>query len=142
MRTTNYTLQRAINICHSLNTEQIKVQISRKSTLCSVQIICTVNQVSGICAPCKVPFIKNAKLSQQNRSRKPRGGDVQLYSFFNLGDRWCVCVCVWSEPRPGRFNFGKDTVPLTFSHHVSYIQDRRTATPQSTLFIYLVNKYI
>jgi len=31
---------------------------------------------------------------------------------------------------------------LTFRHHASYIQDRRTATPQSTLFIYLVNKYI
>jgi len=31
---------------------------------------------------------------------------------------------------------------LTFMHHASYIQDRRTATPQSTLFIYLVNKYI
>jgi hypothetical protein len=32
--------------------------------------------------------------------------------------------------------------PLTFILHASYIQDRRTATPQSTLFIYLVNKYI
>ena len=31
---------------------------------------------------------------------------------------------------------------LTFRHHASYIQDRRTATPHSTLFIYLVNKYI
>jgi len=31
---------------------------------------------------------------------------------------------------------------LTFRHHASYIQDRRTATLQSTLFIYLVNKYI
>ena len=26
---------------------------------------------------------------------------------------------------------------LTFRHHASYIQDRRTATPQSTLFIYI-----
>jgi len=31
---------------------------------------------------------------------------------------------------------------LTFRHHASYIKDRRIATPQSTLFIYLVNKYI
>ena len=29
---------------------------------------------------------------------------------------------------------------LTFRHHLSYIQDRRTATPQSTLFIYLVQQ--
>ena len=31
---------------------------------------------------------------------------------------------------------------LTFRHHASYTQDRHTATPQSTLFIYSVNKYI
>ena len=31
---------------------------------------------------------------------------------------------------------------LTFRHHASYIEDSRTATPQSTLFIYLVNKDI
>ena len=31
--------------------------------------------------------------------------------------------------------------PDTFRHHASYIQDRRTATPQSTLFVHLVNKY-
>ena len=31
---------------------------------------------------------------------------------------------------------------LTFRHHASYIQDRRTATPQSTLFIYSVNEHI
>ena len=31
---------------------------------------------------------------------------------------------------------------LTFRHHAYYIQDRCTATPQSTLFIYLVMKYI
>jgi len=31
---------------------------------------------------------------------------------------------------------------LTFRHHASYIYDRRTAIPQSTLFIYSVNKYI
>jgi len=28
------------------------------------------------------------------------------------------------------------TKALTFRHHASYIYDRRTATPQSTLFIY------
>ena len=31
---------------------------------------------------------------------------------------------------------------LNFSHPAFYIWDRRTATPHSTLFIYLVNKYI
>ena len=57
MRNTNCTLQRVINICHSLNTEQIKVQISRKSTLCSVRIICALNQDSGKCASCKAVFL-------------------------------------------------------------------------------------
>jgi hypothetical protein len=33
-------------------------------------------------------------------------------------------------------------VDLTFKHHTSYILDKRTAPPHSTLFIYLVNKYI
>ena len=37
--------------------------------------------------------------------------------------------------------FSKST-PLTFRHQASYILDRRTATPQSTIFINLVNKYI
>ena len=31
---------------------------------------------------------------------------------------------------------------LTFRHHASYIYDRCTATPQSTLFVHSVNKYI
>ena len=31
---------------------------------------------------------------------------------------------------------------LTFRHQAFYIQNRPTATPQSALFIYLVNKYI
>ena len=31
---------------------------------------------------------------------------------------------------------------LTFRHHASYIWHRPTAIPQSTLFIYLFNKYI
>ena len=31
---------------------------------------------------------------------------------------------------------------LIFMHRTSYIQDRHTATPHSTLFIYLINKYI
>jgi len=36
----------------------------------------------------------------------------------------------------------REQIILTFRHHASYIQDRRTAIPQSALFIYLVNKYI
>jgi hypothetical protein len=31
---------------------------------------------------------------------------------------------------------------LTFRHQASYVQDRRTATLQRILFLYLVNKYI
>ena len=31
---------------------------------------------------------------------------------------------------------------LTFRHRASSIKDRRFATPQRTLFIYLINKYI
>ena len=73
MRTTNYTLQRVINICHSLNTEQIKVQISRKSTLCSVQIICTVFRVSGKRPSCKVPFIRNANFHIRTGHESPEG---------------------------------------------------------------------
>ena len=34
------------------------------------------------------------------------------------------------------------TSRLTFRHHASYIQGRRTATPQSTLFVYSVNKHL
>ena len=39
-----------------------------------------------------------------------RGGvEIYLYSFFNLGARWCGC----STPRPGRFTPGKkDPVPI------------------------------
>jgi hypothetical protein len=100
MRTTNYTLRRVINIYHSLNTEQIKVQISRKSTLCSVQIICTVIRVSGKCASCKVSFISNENFHTRIGHENPRGGeDVQLYSFFNLGARWGGWV-VKTTPRP------------------------------------------
>ena len=44
--------------------------------------------------------------------------------------------CVWIRLERTTSN------SLTFRHRVSYIQDRRTATPQSTFFIYLVNKYI
>jgi len=109
MRTTNYTLQRATNICHSLNTEQIKVKISRKSTLCSVQIICTVNQVSGTCASCKVPFIKNANFHIRTGHEIPEG--EKMYSS-TLSLTSVIDGGAWAEPRPGRFTSGKDTVPL------------------------------
>jgi hypothetical protein len=36
--------------------------------------------------------------------RRDRG--IQLYSFFNLGDRWCG----WSTPPPGRFITGNNSV--------------------------------
>ena len=35
-----------------------------------------------------------------------------------------------------------ETAVLTFRDHASCIQDRRSATLQRTLFIYLINKYI
>ena len=43
---------------------------------------------------------------------------------------------------PSSFIPLQNVVYLTFMHHASYIRDRRTATPHSTLFIYLVKKYI
>jgi hypothetical protein len=50
---------------------------------------------------------------------------------------------------PGKFPTHKKTASRfsfsyisTFSHHASSIQDRLTASPQGTLFIYSVNKYI
>ena len=36
------------------------------------------------------------------------GVKAYLYSFFNLGARWGG----WLTPRPGRFNPGKDPVPI------------------------------
>ena len=51
---------------------------------------------------CKVKFT----LEQDTN---PRGeGEVQLYSFFNLGARWCG----WSKPRLGRFTSGKNPVHI------------------------------
>ena len=38
-----------------------------------------------------------------------------------------------------RRNRSHQFVCLTFMHHESYIKDRRTATPHTTIFIYLVN---
>jgi len=38
--------------------------------------------------------------------------------------------------------FNKYRYALTFRHHASHVKDKRTATPQSTLFMYIVNKYI
>ena len=75
----------------------------------------------------------------------------------------CVCVCVITVPRPSslprvsskasfRFIIRNPLFPssssqssshyssLTFRHHASYIQDRRTAPPRSTLFIQGVRK--
>ena len=64
-----------------------------------------------------------------------RGKDCQLYDY-NIHGKPRLSVRsiqrqIWGARRPR----------LTFRHHASYIQDRRTATPQSMLFTYLVNKY-
>ena len=48
----------------------------------------------------------------------------------------------WRGPQDGRSPLSMTN--LSFRHHASYIEVRRTATPHSTLFIYsyLVNNYI
>jgi hypothetical protein len=48
------------------------------------------------------------KILHSNRPQRPRLGDVKIYSFFNLGARWCG----WSSPRSGRFNPERDRVPI------------------------------
>jgi len=53
--------------------------------------------------------------------------------FHNVTFFWFVtrfCKEIYIQP------------PLTFRHHASSKQDRRSATLQRTLFIYLINKYI
>ena len=61
---------------------------------------------------------------------------IYLIIFFGLS----LTIFVYSSTKCRVFP--NVTLTLTFRHHASYIQDRRIATPQSTLFIYLVNKYI
>ena len=59
-----------------------------------------------------------------------------------------LCLCALCKGRVevterwGRRRKQLLDILLTFRHHASYIQDRCTATPHSTLFIYLINKYI
>jgi hypothetical protein len=50
----------------------------------------------------KVKVTLELAMKTQRRSR-----DIALL-FFNLGVRWSG----WSTPRPGRFNPGKDPVPI------------------------------
>jgi hypothetical protein len=47
------------------------------------------------------------KFTLEQATKAQRGVEVYLYSFFNLGARWCG----WSTPRPGRFTPGKEPVP-------------------------------
>ena len=69
------------------------------------------NAVQGISGMQVRVKVKVKVSSLQNRSRRSRGGvKVQLYTFFNLGARWGE----WSTPRPGRFNSGKDKVPIVW----------------------------
>jgi len=46
---------------------------------------------------------------KSNGPRRPSGGvEVWLYSFFNLGAKWCG----WSTSRPGRLTPGNPRFPL------------------------------
>ena len=46
------------------------------------------------------------------------------------------------RPQGGNYKASENTMDLTFKHRASSIQDRRFATLQRTLFIYLINKYV
>ena len=46
-----------------------------------------------------LPVTRSVQLTLEQATKAQRGEDVQLYSFFNLGNRWGG----WSKPRPGRF---------------------------------------
>jgi hypothetical protein len=48
------------------------------------------------------------KFIPEQATKAHRGGEVQIYSFFNLGATWSG----WSTPIPGRFIPEKD--PVTF----------------------------
>jgi len=50
------------------------------------------------------------KFTLEQAMKAHRGGEVYLYSFFNLGARWGG----WSTPRPGRSTPGKDPVPNVY----------------------------
>ena len=52
-------------------------------------------------------IMAKVKLTLDQATRFQRGSRVIALLFFNLGAR-----CGWSEPRPGRFTPGKDTVPI------------------------------
>ena len=56
----------------------------------------------------KVKDWPRQKFTLGQAAKAQRGAEVLLYSFFNLGARWGV----WSTPRPGRFDAGKDLVPI------------------------------
>jgi hypothetical protein len=48
------------------------------------------------------------KLTLEQAMKAQRESTGNLYSFFNLGNRWGG----WSTPRPGRFTPGNDPVPI------------------------------
>jgi hypothetical protein len=64
-----------------------------------------------IVAAIELPNFKvkvKVKFTLEQTTKAQRGVEVELYSFLNLGARWGG----WSTPRPGRFNRGKDPVPI------------------------------
>jgi hypothetical protein len=50
-------------------------------------------------------YAVSVRFALEQAIRHTREGEVQLYSFFNLGVKWGV----WSTPHPSRFTPGKDT---------------------------------
>ena len=61
----------------------------------------------------------------------PAHGDVQLYSFFNLGARWAG----WSKPIPGRFISNKDQVPFIKNIRMESKSRIRRALPPYNIYI-------
>jgi hypothetical protein len=56
----------------------------------------------------KVKVRVKVKFTLEQATKTGGGVEVYLYTFFNLGARWCG----WSTPRPGRFFPRKDLVPI------------------------------
>ena len=70
-------------------------------------VLCPLTDKSTSLFLCQHNKQTNRSSSLQNRPRGPRGVvDMQLYSCFNVGNRWGG----WSRPHLGRFTSGKNTV--------------------------------
>ena len=98
------------------------------------------------CNSLSVPHNYNRRTLQTSMSQGTNNSPWHSHRRLSLPGNICraVKVTVYYEWRyiflvPFRL---QDATCLTFRHPASYILDRHTAAPQSTLFIYLVSKYI